>query len=80
MKIYKHDQTGKTFGRLTVIRLYSRLWSEAGNIVQWKPRENCLPNSEIDISCVSKQRKTPIDNHKEALEREIEIMIRKRNE
>jgi hypothetical protein len=49
---------------------YSRLWSEAGNAVQWKPRENCLPNSEKDSS----------DRHHKALQRAIETMIRKRNQ
>ena len=57
---------------------YSRLWSEAGNAVQWKPNANYLPCSIVDMSFLFNHGKEKPDKHQEALDAAILEMIRKR--
>jgi hypothetical protein len=57
---------------------YSRLWSEAGNAVQWKPNANYLPCPIVDMSFLFNHGKEKPDKHQEALDAAILEMIRKR--
>ena len=52
VKTYKHDLTGKTFGRLTVIRLYRRC--KIGGVgpvtALWLTECSCTPGKEHIVS------------------------------